>query len=900
MNIATRLKRRLRSLFRRDDVESDLSDEIRLHLEMEIEDLIRQGESAEAARREAYLRFGGLDKTKEDCRDARGTRLLENLLRNIRYGIRSLARTPSFTAVAILSLAIGIGANTAIFSVVNGVLVKPLPFPDADSLVTVSHSAPGLNVEDLRSAPFLYFTEREQNRVFKDVALWWVASATVSRNGQAEQVTRMLATAGFLPVLGIQPAIGRTFSEEEDTADGPLTVILTHGYWERRFGGDPAVIGKSLVVNDQVSRIIGVMPEGFQFLNLSQLDVIMPYRSDRSRVVMGGTGTPSIARLKPGVTLEQATTDVRRLIEIAKVSWPLAPGITSQQVDRLRLGPKLAPLKQDFIGDIGKTLWLLMGTTGMVLLIACANVANLLLVRTEGKQQELTVRAALGASWPRIAGELLTESAVLAVAGALAGLAVAYGSLQLALAIGANNLPRLEEVTIDTTVLVFTAGVSLLAGLLFGLIPIVRYARPGLAQTLRSGGRSSSAIRERLHARNALVIVQVAFALVLLVGAGLMIRTFQELNSVTTGFAKLDELQTVNVYISERVAADPDAVVQRQQELRNRIAAIPGVTSVAFASYMPLVVERPYSHGLTIEGSVFLEDNRPNVSDYKLISPEYLSTMGIRLIAGRNIDWTDTYQRRPVALISEKLAKLEWGSSAQALGKKLRTGSARDQWREIVGIVADVHDSGVRQPANTMIYYPALLQQIFGAPIWVNRSMGLVIRSSRTGTDGLIADLRKAVSSINPDIPLSDIRTMRDGFDASVSRTSFSLVMLGIAAGMALLLGVIGIYGVVSYAVSQRTREVGIRIALGARSNEVRVMFVRQGLVLTAIGVVAGLASAAALTRWMSSLLYEVSPLDLPTYVGVSVVLVLAATAASYIPSRRATRVDPVEALRTE
>jgi predicted permease len=897
MNIATWLKRRLRSLFRRNDVEGELSDEIRLHLEMETEDLIRQGRTRDAARREARMSLGGIDQTKEECRDARGTRLLENVLRDVRYGIRSLARTPGFTAVAILSLAVGIGANTAIFSVVNGVLLKPLPFPDAERLIAVSHSAPGLNVDDLKSSPYFYFTEREQNRVFEDVALWSVSTAGVrgAGNGDPEQVTRLLVTAGFLKVLGIEPAIGRTFSEEEDTPAGRPTVILTHGYWQRRFGGDSGVIGKRLVVNEEVSEIIGVMPEEFRFLNFNRLDVILANRLDRSRVVTGGYGYASIARLKAGVTMEQAASDVRRLIGIAKESWPTPPGVSRQMLENARFGPRLTPLKQDVVGDVGKTLWVLMGTIGMVLLIACANVANLLMVRTEGRQQELAVRAALGASWPRIAGELLTESAVLTLAGTLAGLGIAYGSLQWVLAIGVNNLPRLEEIAIDTTVLFFTVGVSLLTVVLFATLPVVRYARPRLTQALRAGGRSLSASRERLHARSVLVVVQVAFALVLLIGAGLMIRTFQQLNSVSTGFTGLDELQAIRIVIPGSAASDPEAVVRREQEVRDKIAALPGVTAVAFASYLPLQGDPLSAHLLTPEG--FPEGERPKPSDYKLISPEYFSTMGIRLIAGRNLDWTDVYQKRPVAMMSESAAKLGWGNAAQALGKRLRVGV---ELREVVGVVGDVHDSGVREAANTMIYHPALAARLFGQPLWVSRSVGFVIRSSRTGTEGLIADIRKAVSSIHPDIPLVNVRTMSDGFDASMSRTSFSLVMLGSAAGVALLLGVIGIYGVVSYAVSQRTREVGIRIALGARASEVQSMFVRQGLIPTGLGVAVGLAGAMALTRWMSSLLYEVSPLDLPTYLAVSAALIVVAAAACYIPSRRATKVDPVNALRAD
>jgi predicted permease len=892
-----RIVKRFLDLFRNSRRERELNEEIESHFAMHVDDCLRAGMPRAEAMRQARMKFGSIDAAKEEYRETGGAPLLENLLRNVRFAIRGLARTPGFTFVAVLSLALGIGANTAIFTVVNGVLLKPLPFPDADRLVSISHSALGLGVEDIESAPFLYFTEREQNRVFKDVALWNVSTAGVTGNGEPEQVTRLLATAGFLRILGIEPAIGRGFSEEEDTSAGRPTVILTYGYWQRRFGGDPSAIGKRIVVNGEASEVIGVMPEGFRFLNLRQVDMILPFRLDRNRVAAGGSGTPSVARLKAGVTLEQAAGDVRRLIEIAKDAWPLAPGLSRQQLERLRLGPKLAPLKQDVVGDVGKTLWVLMGTIGMVLLIACANVANLLMVRTEGRQQELTVRAALGASWRRIAGELLTESALLTLAGAVAGLGVAAASLRLVSAIGANNLPRLEEITIDSTVLLFTVGASVLAGLLFGLAPVLRYARPGLAQALRAGGRSSSAARERQRARGVLVAVQVAMALVLLVGAGLMIRTFQALNSVATGFTQIDQLQAFRIFISNR---DPEAVVRREQEVRDRIAALPGVTAVAFASYLPLQGDPIFAHALMVEGSRLPEGERPNASSYKLVSPEYLAAMGIPLLAGRNIDWTDVYQKRPVAAISENLAKLEWGGAQQALGKRIRTGNSVDQWREVVGIVADVHDKGVREPADTMIYYPALLERVFGQPVWINRSIAFVVRSSRTGTEGLLTDIRKAVLSVSPDTPVSNVSTVRNGFNTSMSRTSFSLVMLGIAAGMALLLGVIGIYGVVSYAVSQRTREVGIRIAMGAKASDIRVLFVRQALILVGLGLVAGLAGAVTLTRWMSSLLYEVSPLDMLTYVGVSVVLILAAAAASYVPARRATRVDPVDALRAE
>jgi predicted permease len=643
--------------------------------------------------------------------------------------------------------------------------------------------------------------------------------------------------------------------------------------------------------------IIGVMPERLRFPD-QQPDVITPNRLDRNQVTLGGYFRRSIARLKPGVTLEQASADVARMIPMAIASFPPAPGTSREQIERSRLGPNLRPLKHAIVGDAGDTLWVLMGTIGMVLLIACANVANLILVRTEGRQHELSVRAALGAGWGRIMRELLTESALLSFMGGILGVGFAYGSLRLLLALAPANLPRREEIALDPTVLVFALGLSLFSGLLFGSIPVARYARPRLA-AVYSGGRWSTGNREKLRARGILVVAQVALALVLLIGAGLMIRTFQELNSVSAGFSGPGEVQTFQIRIPQGVASDPELAARRQQEILNRLAALPGVTSAAYISDLPMA-GGVAADLLVPEGKNFREGEAPRSTQSRFISPGVFGTLHIPLVRGRDLTWADVYEKRPVVLISENLARLEWGSPEAALGKRLRGSSAADQWREIIGIVGDVHDRGLSQPVTTIVYYPVLGERVYNIPIYVWPVVSYAIRSERTGTPAFLDEIRNAVWTVDPNLPLMNVRTMADILETSMARTSFTLVMLAIAGAMALLLGVIGMYGAISYGVSQRTREIGVRIALGAQRGQVQKMFLRQGLVLTATGVAIGLGAAIALTRLMSSLLFEVSPLDPLTYAAVSVVLVLSTVIASYLPSRRATHIDPINSLRAD
>lgn len=886
------------NLFRRKRLDRELDVEIRHHLESLEVEYRQRGLSDEEARMAARRDFGGVMAAEEAYRDQRGIPMLETLLRDIRLSLRSMRRTPTITLVVITTLAIGIGANTAIFSVVHGVLMKPLPYPDSDRLITMSHTAPGIKIPDVGSAAFLYFTEREQNRTLEGVGMFGSGASTVTGRGEPEVVQRLAVTSDILRILGIEPQLGRYFTDGDDRPGSPNTAVITYGYWQRRFGGSPSIIGQSLTIDGEQWDIIGVTPQRFRFLS-QQTDVITPYRLDRNKTKVGGYFWNSIARLKPGVTLQQASADVERLIPIAIESFPLAPGFTRQQADGTRLAPKLRPLQQAVVGDAGNTLWVLMGTIGIVLLIACANVANLILVRTEGRKHELSIRAALGAGWWRIARELITESVVLGLAGGITGVGFAYAGLRALLAAAPANLPRVEEIAIDPAVLLFTLGLSLLAGLFFGAIPVVRYCRPQLAKGLHVTGRWSTGSVERLRARGILVVAQMALALVLLVGAGLMIRTFRELSNVNPGFARPGEVQTLKVQIPQAALPDVELTARRQQEILNRFAALPGIVSAAYVSDVPLGGGQ--SADLIVpEGKVFRPGETPRSTQSRFISPGLFDTLGIPVVRGRDLTWSDFYDRRPVVLISESVARAEWGSAEAAVGKRVRGSSSMDRWREIIGVVGDVHDRGLNQPVTDTVYYPVLGAGVYNNPEYVWRPLTYAIRTSRAGTPALLEELRHAVWAVDPNLPLLNVQTMAIILDTSLARTSFSLLMLAIAGVMALLLGVIGIYGAISYGVSERRREIGIRIALGAQGRQVQRMFVRQGLLMAAVGVMAGLGAAAMLTRWMKALLFQVSAVDPVTYAAVSVILIIAAALASYLPSRRAISIDPINSLRSD
>jgi putative ABC transport system permease protein len=885
--------------WRRKQESEELDEELRAHLAIEAREWSAQGISPEEARLAARRLFGNQTRIAEETRDVWRIVWIEQLWQDVHSGVRALGHCRGFTTIALLTLAIGIGANTAIFSVVNSVLIQPLPYPEADRLAGVWHLAPGLPsfTGKLNCAPTMYFTYREQNRTFEKFGLWSNSTVSVSGVGEPEQLRAMFVTYGVLDALAVQPALGRWFSEADDTPGTEETVILTYGYWQRRFGGGTAVVGSTLEVDSKQHRVIGVMPQDFQFSGNTP-DLILPQRFDRSKLFLGNFSYVGLARLKPGVTFEQANADLARMLPIWLDTWPTPPGFNKVFFANARLAPRIRELREDVVGDIGQVLWVLMGTIGLVLLIACANVATLLLVRAEGRQQELAIRAALGAGWGRIARALLIESLTLGVLGGAFGLGLAYASLRAFVASGPETLPRLSEIGIDPLVLVFALGVSLVSGLLFGLIPAIKYAGPRLAGALRGGGRTLSQSRDRHRARNTLVVVQVALALVLLVASGLMIRTFHALRNIAPGFTKPGAIQLLRISIPEGQVKEPDRVMRIEQVMVDKLAAIPGVELVSFASAAPLEGFNA-SNVVYAQDKVYTSGEIPAIRSFRFVSPGYFKSIGTPLIAGRDYTWTDLYDKREVAVISENMAREMWGDPAAALGKRIREGVS-EPWREVVGVAGDVYSNGVHQDAPTTVYWPSLMNNFRGNQVQVTRGGVFLVRTSRAGTESFLKDAREAIWSVNSNLPLFEVRTLEALYNRSMARTSFTLVMLAIAGAMALVLGIIGIYGVISYAVTQRTREIGIRMALGAHRGELQCMIVRNGLILAGQGIAIGAGAAVGLSRLMKSLLFEVSPLDPVTYAAVAVVLVTSALLASYLPARRAAAVDPLDALRAE
>ncbi len=894
MSLWRQLSRGLRALTNRRVADQNIADEVGSYLEQAAEALEADGMSPEEARRAVRLHLGNATTVREQVRSYGWENFIAARASDGRYAARRLRHNPGFTVVCVLTLAIAIGANSAIFSVLNGILLKPLPYRQADELIEVHHTAPGVNFPDVVSAPFLYFTYREQGRSFQSIGLVTSELRTLTGVSQPEEALCLDVTAEILPMLGVEPELGRWFSKKDDAPGSPPTMVLAYGWWQSRFGGKRSVIGRRIVVDGVSRTVIGVMPTHFRFLDENPA-FLVPMQLDRNKAFLGQFNYFSIARLKPDVTIEQASADIARMIPIALHSFPPQTGLTVKTFEDVRLAPKLRYLKRALVGDIGKTLWVLMATLGAVLLIACANVANLLLVRAEGRQHEMAIRAALGAKWSDIARELLTESIMLGLLGGAFGLGVAYGALRLLVTLAPANLPRLNEISIDPVVVLFTFTTALITGIVFGLIPIIKYAGPGVMPALRGGRRASTQTRQQYRANSALVVLQVALALVLLVGSGLMIRTFQMLRHVDPGFDPKDAL-TMRITIPETVVKDPEAVMQLEQGILEKIRAIPEVTSAGITTVIP-------TEGSSGSDQVYARDKTyrsvPPLRRLKFISPGLLASMRNHLIAGRDFTWTDIYQRHPVAMLSENLARELWGDPRRAIGKQI-TANPKDPWREVIGVVQDEREDGVQEKTPAAAYYPLLMDNFQGKPFLAIRTVSYIARSKRAGSRSLVTNLQQAVWSLNAALPLGNVRTLSEIYDKSLARTSFTLVMLAIAGAMALLIGLVGIYGVISYSVSQRRREIGIRVALGARRRELARLFVAHGFVLALIGVACGLAGAVALTRFLASLLFGVNPLDPLTYATVSLGLLVASIVASYLPTLRAMRVDPIDALRSE
>jgi predicted permease len=900
---------RWRRFFRRTHWDLERAEELRSYLEIETDENVARGMSPDDARRAAHLKLGNTLGIREEIYRMNTIGPLEALGRDLRLALRGMRRRPAFTLAVVVTLALGIGGNTAIFGVVDGVLLKPLPYPDAEQLVSVEQVAPGFNVDQLRISASQYFTYREEGRVFQHIGLYADGGRTITGHGEPEQARSLVVTHDVLQALGVRPQLGRLFRDADATtaqgAPGPPlapVVILTYAYWQRRFGGDPAVIGRRLIADATPVEVIGVMPEGFRFLDMEPAaEVISLIVLDRNRLMLDGFNFASLARLKPGVTVADANADIARMRPIWLNAWPPSPNIGGRQVlEAWRITPAVQPLKDEVIGGVGDMLWILMATIGIVLLIACANVANLMLVRAEGRRQEFATRTALGAGRGHIAREVLVESLALSLIGGAVGVALAYAALAVVVATAPTTLPRVEDIALDPRALVFALAVTLVSSILFGALPALKHVGQHGAG-LGVAARGASASRERQRTRHSLVVVQVALALVLLVGSGLMVRTFQALLYVEAGFAPTADRQTARIWVPPQQVPDPERAARIQHEILDKITALPGVTAAAFASAVPMEGPiRVWTQPVHVDGQPSAAGTLPPMRRMKTVSPGYFNAIGTRLIAGRDITWNDIYGRARVAIVSENFARELWGSPAAALGRRIKESPQATVWRDIIGVVQDVHEDAVHETAPAMAYWPVTMEHFNGAPLSITRAVNLVIRSDQAGREALLDGVRAAVSSVNPSMPVFLVRTMKDLYDASLARTSFALVMLGIAAAMALVLGVIGIYGMIAYVVAERSREIGIRLALGAAPARLMRMFVRQGLALAAVGAAVGLVTALALTQWMSSLLFGVERLDVPTYAAVLGVLGAAAALASYLPARRAAAVDPVETLIAE
>src|SRR5262245_550242 len=776
--------------------------------------------------------------------------LVDSVARDLRYAFRGLSRRPAFTFAAVITLALGIGATTAIFSVVYSVLIKPLPYPNSDELVSIKAAAPGLNTYDLGSDQTMLLTYRDEGRSFASLGLWDQRSATLTERGEATRVPILRVADGTLQTLGVQPLHGRWFTEQESygpPAAGLQAVILSYAFWQRRFGGDEAVLGREITMeapSNAVStpfagqwQVVGIMPQGFRFLDVTpQPDVIVPLRIEPASAECCNFSFGMLARLEPGVTPAEAHADIERVLPTWVDRW--STGDMRAILPGWQITSIVRPLKDELVGSVASALWVLMGAIGAVLLIACANIANLLLVRADARRQELAVRSALGAGSARIARELLVESLALGAAGGVLGAVLAYLGVQALVAIGPSDLPRLEEIAVYPPVLAFTSVVTLASTLVFGSITALKQALH--IGTPLSGAPRGSTSRERSTTRNALVVVQVALALVLVVSAALMIRSFQTLRDVDPGFADPATIQTARIWTPLGQRSDGRQLTVMQHDILDRIAALPGVASVGFTDDIPLT-EQWDNRPTLVEGETVAANETPPYRRWNYVSPGYFGAMGTRIVAGRDLAWSDLEAGSRVVLISENAARELGPEPAAAVGRRVRGAFDESPWYEVIGVVQDVHLDGLYEDPPKTVYWPVLQANRFA-----QADVTFVIRSERAGTASLMTEVRQAIAAVNGTLPITLGGTMQGLYSESLARTSFTLVMLAIAGAMALTLGVIGIYGVIAYVVAQRTREIGIRSALGAEPRQLARMFLRQGLALSALGAVAGIVAAVA------------------------------------------------------
>jgi predicted permease len=828
-----------------------------------------------------------LDTSEEASRRRGGTwSVFADLLQDFRHAFRRLGKNLGFSIVAALTLALGIGANTAIFSLVHAIVLNPLPYPDSERLVGIWLTAPGAGIDQFLQSSGSYINYREKAESFGAIALYLETAANFTGGPEPERIPTARVTASLFPTLDILPVLGRGFTPDDDRPDAQPVVILSDGLWNRAFGADPRVLGR-VVQLDGVSReVIGVMPPGFAFPSYDTA-LWIPLGLDLENPAIDSFSYRGIGRLKEGVSLTEAGAEMDVILQQLPDRFP--DSITDEQMESAGMATVLRPLKQDIVGDVTKTLWILLGTVGFVLLIASANVANLFLVRAEDRQKEVAVRMALGAGQARITRFFLAEAVVLGLVGGLAGLALAEAGIRLVRALGPDNLPRMHEVGLHGEVLAFTGIISLLTGLVFGALPILRQRSSALVSALKEGGRSSEG-RERHRMRTVLVVSQVALSLVLLVGSGLMMRSYMRLRDVEPGFNPENAL-TMRLALPKISYPDSRATAQFINELTDRVRSIPGTVSAGTITELPLSGEGDH-FGTHIEDFPVPEGSGiPYIHPVRFVSEGYFEAMGVPLLSGRGLSQADQDQESKVVVVSRAFAEKYWPSE-DAIGKRITT-FGRDNWYTIVGVVGSVRAAGLEQDPEQVIYAPLTGHDE------IRRTFTLVVRT--TGMpESTVDPVRREIWTIDRHLPVAHIRTLDEILERATARTSFVLVLLSIAASVSLLLGFVGIYGVIAYIVSLRTHEIGIRMALGARREDLSRMVMKQGLLVVLMGIVVGLAGSIGLTRLLQALLFEVSPLDPLTFVTVPAAMVAVGCLAIFLPARRAATVDPAHSLRAE
>jgi predicted permease len=820
----------------------------------------------------------------------------------LRHAWRSLRRTPVFTITAALTLIIGVGASVAIFAVLNGVLLRPLPYGQPERLVGIWHDLPPLDLKKANQTPGTYFTYKTFAHSIESIGVYDDGAVNVAEPGGASEPQRLAAawiTASLIPTLQVSPLLGRTFTETEDIPNGPNLVVISEGMWRNRFGADRGIIGRSMEVNGLSRQIIGVMPERFRFPTATA-QLWLPLQLDAHGEFSGGFNYGGVARLKPGMSVAAAQRDFATVLPRVVELFPnLAPGISTRMLlDQAKPVPVLIPLRQDVTGGIYRTLWMVAAAAGLVLLVACANVANLILVRADGRQRELAVREALGAGRARVMAHFFSESAIVAgIAGAVA-LGVAWAAVRALVATGPVEIPRLAEVHIDSATMLFATVTAALVAVVCSIIPALRIGRVHLSNALREGGRSGTAGRAQHRLRGAMVAVQMALALVALAGSGLLLRSFQRLNGVQPGF-NAEHLATVWTSLPVARYAGDTQTVQFYSRLTERVAALPGVVGVGLTSRLPLVGRGMNQNPFYVENDPSAATKIPPLQVFTTADGDYFRTMGIPLLAGRTFDRLGV-QRNGDAIISQRTAEQFWQdpTGQAALGRRFR-GLPSGPWFTVVGVVGNARDTSLATPPSQTVYFPLVLDRdtLFGGPS--QRTMALAVRTAGEPTP-ILSAIQRVVRELDPTLPTFDVKPMTAVTRASMAQLSFTSMILGAAALVTLLLGAIGLYGVMAYLVNLRTRELGVRIALGAQPSAVASMMTRQGLVLAVVGIVAGLGLFALVARFLQSFLFGVTAGDPVTLGAASLLLLLIAMLASWIPARRASRVDPASTLRAD